>query len=648
MAVTLAKDGNVAVILIDNPPVNAIAHAVRIGLMDALYQANEDTSVRAIVIACAGDTFSAGADVREFDALPRPPALSDVANAIEMSAKPVVTAIHGAALGGGFEFALAAHARIADRDARFGLPEVKLGLVPGGGGTQRLPRLVGMSAAVDLVTSGREISAAEAQSNGALDRITGGPLLPEACAFARSLIGTRLRRTCALPTPTFDREALDKQVSEVSRRARGQDAPIAAARMTLRSAIVPFAEALREERALFNTLKDSDEAKALRYVFTAERTARKHAWLAGIDPVPIERIAVIGGGLMGAGIAAGCLDAGYAVDLIEQSEAGAASARARVAQIYDRLIKSKRADAAIKDERLSRITFSSSLHPLQRSDLVIEAVFDDLQIKQTLFGEVSTVVRSDAIIATNTSYLDPNLLARSVARPERFAGLHFFSPANVMRLAEIVRTDTASKRTLATLLAVAKKLGKVGVIAGACEGFIGNRIFTAYRRECDFMLEDGALPHEVDAALETFGYPMGPYAVNDLTGLDISWARRKRAAPTRDPTERYVAIADKLCEAGRLGQKSSRGYYLYESGGRTIDPSVTELIEKESARVGIARRNFSADEIVARVMRSIVDEGRAILAEGFAARASDIDLVLIHGYGYPAWRGGPMYRAGLR
>lgn len=647
MAITLAKNSDVAVILIDNPPVNAIAHTIRIGLVDALYQANEDTSVVAIVIASAGDTFSAGADVREFDAPTRAPALGDVSNAIELSNKPVVAAIHGAALGGGFEFALSAHARIADAGARLGLPEVKLGLIPGGGGTQRLPRLAGFAAAVDLVATGREIGAHEALQIGVIDRIADEALFQEACTLARSLAGRMLRRTSTISPPPFGQDAIEKTILDLGKRARGQDAPTAGARMVMRAACVPFQDALREELALFNTLKTSDEAKSLRYVFGAERAARKHADLDHATPRPVHRIGVVGGGLMGAGITIAFAIAGFRVELAEQNDAAAASATEKLNAGFARMARSGRLTEPSRADALSRIGVSGELRAVQHCDLIIEAVYDDLAVKQSVLSAITSLVGADAIIATNTSYLDPNVLAQSVAGPQRFAGMHFFSPANLMRLVEVVRTDSASSETLATLLALSKRLGKVGVVAGSCEGFIGNRIFTAYRRECDFMLEDGALPHEVDAALEAFGYPMGPYAANDLAGLDISWARRKRGAASRDPSQRYVAIADKLCEQGRFGQKSGKGYYRYEGGRRLIDDDVITLIEDESRAARISRRTFTPDEIVTRVMRSIVDEGRRLLAEGIAARASDIDLVLIHGYGYPAWRGGPMYRAGV-
>jgi 3-hydroxyacyl-CoA dehydrogenase len=647
MSVSLSRDGDVAVILIDNPPVNAASQAVRAGVVDALATANADPAIAAIVIACAGKTFVAGADVKEFGKPPVPPFLPDVVLSIENSAKPVVAAVHGTALGGGFEIALAAHARIAVEDASFGLPEVKLGIVPGAGGTQRLPRLAGMVTAIELAASGRRISAGEAQKLGVIDRIAEGGLIAAATAFARELAGKPLRRTGDLPVPPFDEQQAAAQIAAADRKARGQISPGEAARLVRLAADLSLSEGLARERAKFLELVGSEQAAALRYVFAAERAAGKIPGLEDVAPRAIGNVGVVGAGLMGAGIAVSFADAGYSVMVVERDQPSAEAGRSRVESLYDRMVKSGRIDAAGKAERLGRMNFFADRAALSGSDLVIEAVFDDLDVKRELFSALSGIVRPDAILATNTSYLDPNVIAEVVANPQRLVGLHFFSPANVMRLVEVVRTASASPEVLATGLAVVKRLGKLGVVSGVCEGFIGNRIFTTYRQHCDFMLEEGALPHEIDAAIEAFGFPMGPYAVNDLAGLDISWARRKRNAATRDPSERYVVIADRLCEAGRFGQKTGRGYYSYAGGRKAVDPEVTALIEAVSRQGGHVRRRFGPDEIVGRIMTAIAAEGRKILDEGIALRASDIDLVLINGYGYPAWRGGPMYQAGL-
>jgi 3-hydroxyacyl-CoA dehydrogenase len=647
MSVTLIRDGSVGVILIDNPPVNAASHAVRTGLMAAFAEANDDPDVQAIVLACAGRTFVAGADVKEFGQPPRAPLLPEVVNAIEASPKPVVAAVHGTALGGGFELALGAHARIASSDAQFGLPEVKLGIIPGAGGTQRLPRLVGVPAAMEIAASGRRLSAAEAVKLAVVERIATGDLVDEAKTLARELIGQPLRRTGELAVPAFDADAADKQLAAIEKKARGQVSPGRAARMVLRAGSTSLQEGLAEERAAFRELVSSEQSVALRHVFAAERKAAKVPGIEGVEPRSVRTVGVVGAGLMGAGIAVSFADAGFSVVVVERDMAALEAGQARIRDIYQRVVKSGRIGETAMNERLSRLSYFDERKALAACDLVIEAVFDDLKVKQELFASLSGIVRPDAILATNTSYLDPDVIAEVVKGPERLIGLHFFSPANVMRLVEVVRTAKIAPDVLATGLAVAKKLGKLGVVSGVCEGFIGNRIFTAYRRECDFMLEDGALPQDIDAALEGYGFPMGLYAVNDMAGLDISWARRKRNAATRDPSERYVVIADRLCEAGRFGRKTGKGYYTYESGEKAVDPEVTALIEAASRDAGIERRSFSSSEIVERVMTGIVAEGRKILAEGIALRGSDIDLVLINGYGYPAWRGGPMFQAGV-
>ncbi|GAB4148827.1 MAG: 3-hydroxyacyl-CoA dehydrogenase NAD-binding domain-containing protein [Sphingomonadales bacterium] len=647
MTVSWTLDEDVAVILIDNPPVNAASHAVRQGVMDALAAANANPAVRAIVLACAGRTFVAGADVKEFGAPPRPPLLPEVTAALEASAKPVVAALHGTALGGGLELALAAHGRVASQDAKMGLPEVKLGLIPGAGGTQRLPRLVGMAMALEMISGGRPVDAAAAKAAGLVDVVADDDLLAAARVHAQALADAPPPPTGALDVPAFDAAAIDAQIAKIGKKARGQIAPVKAAAMVRQAAELDLGEGLRQERAAFLALLNSPQAKALRYVFAAERQAAK---VPGVDAATarhIGRVGVVGAGLMGAGIAVCFLNAGYRVEVVERDQAAADAGRQRIEGLLQRMLKSGRIGHADVAARLGRLQLHSERAALADCDLVIEAVFDDFDVKSELFASLSKIVGEDCILATNTSYLDPNRLAAVVSNPQRFLGLHFFSPATIMRLVEVVRTDDVSAAVLATALALVKKLGKLGVVSGVCEGFIGNRLYTAYRKACDFMLEEGALPHQVDAAMEEFGFAMGPYAVNDMAGLDISWARRKRQAASRDPKQRYVVIADRLCEAGRFGQKTGKGYYRYEDGHRQVDDEVTAMIELASRDAGIARRAFAADEIVARVSAALVAEGQAILQEGIALRASDIDLVLINGYGYPAWRGGPMFEAGL-
>jgi len=638
----------IALVGIDHPPVNAASREVREGVARAIEAANRDDGVDAIVLFGHGRTFVAGADIREFGKPPAAPILFEVCYAIENSVKPVVAAVHGTALGGGCELALAAHARVCVASAKFGQPEVNLGIVPGGGGTQRLPRLVGMLRAIEMNASGKPIGAEEARAAGLVDAIVEGDLVEGAMAHARALVGRSLRRTRELPVPDFDRAQAEAAVAAVRKKARRQISPIEAAETTLLAADLAFDAGQAREREVFLRLVATDQAAALRHVFFAEREVGKIAGLDGVSAAPIDRVGVVGAGTMGAGIAVAMVEAGYAVTVVETSAEALARGRERIDGIWGRAIRSGRLTEAVRAERMAAIRFADTLTALADADLVIEAVFDDLEVKRTLFAELSTVVRADAILATNTSYLDPDEIARVITRPERFVGLHFFSPANVMRLVEVVRTATTSAETLAGALALAKRLKKLPVVCGVCEGFIGNRIWAVFRREAEYILEDGALPHEIDAAMEGLGLPMGPFAVFDLSGLDIAWSLRKRRAATRDPAERYVDIADRLCEAGRFGQKTGAGWYAYTDGEKAVDPWVNALVEAESARKGIARRAFSAAEIVDRLIAVMAAEGEKILAEGIAARASDIDLVFVNGYGWPAWLGGPMFQAARR
>lgn len=638
----------VLMIEIDHPPVNALSTDVRRGLLAALRHGADTVEIEGLAIIGAGKVFIGGADIREFGQPPVEPILPTIAMAIEQSGKPVVAALNGAALGGGLEVALAAHRRIANPTASVALPEVKLGIVPGAGGTQRLPRLIGIPAAIDLIATGKTVSAEEAVKLGILDRIEAGDLRAAALAEAQSLIRAPLRRTGARAVPPADASAIDAAVSKALARARGQDAPHEAVRLVRLAADRSFPEGLAEERSTFLRLRGSDQAAALRYVFFAERAAAKVPGLDGVAPRSIGTIGVVGMGLMGSGIATAALDSGLRVVAVEQNEDAAGKGRARIEALIDRSLQAGRIDAVAKADRLARLSAAADLKSLHNADLVIEAVFDDLAVKIGLFKELDGIVRPDAVVATNTSYLDPDRIAAATQRPERVLGLHFFSPANVMRLVEVVRCTRTAPDVLATGLAVAKRLRKLPIVCGVTEGFIGNRMFSAYRREAEFMLEDGALPHQIDAAMEAYGFAMGPFAVFDLAGLEIAWARRKRQAAMRDPRERYVEIADRLCEAGRFGQKVGRGWYLYPGGKRTIDSEVAAMIEAARAAKGIKPRDVAGDEITRRLLAAMANEGTALLSEGIAARASDIDLVMINGYGFPAHKGGPMFAAGHR
>ncbi|MDL2400766.1 3-hydroxyacyl-CoA dehydrogenase NAD-binding domain-containing protein [Rhizobium mayense] len=638
----------VLVVTIDNPPVNALSADVRAGLMAAVDHAGKDSAIVALVLTGAGNAFIGGADIKEFGKPPIEPLLPQVIARIEDFSKPVVAAINGVALGGGLEVALACHKRDAVPSAKIGLPEVKLGIVPGAGGTQRLPRLVGTIAAIELISNGRIVSAKEAHEFGIIDNLTENPLIDAAIASAKSATGLPLQRTGTLSVPPEPTEAIDKAAAEAFRKARGQRAPAEAVRLVRLAATASVAEGLAEERRTFVELRDSEEAAALRHVFFAERTAGRVEGLEMIAPRKIETVGIVGTGLMGSGIAVAALNAGYRVICIEQTQEAADNGRERITGILNKAVQSGRLDMAGRDDRLSRLVVAADAQGLAQADLVIEAIFDDLTVKTELFQRLDDIVRADAILATNTSYLDPNAIATATAHPDRIVGLHFFSPANIMRLLEVVNCEKTAPDVLASALAFAKRLGKLPVVCGVTEGFIGNRIFSAYRREAEFMVEDGALPHEIDAALEAYGFPMGLFAVYDMAGLEIAWARRKRQAATRDPAARYVVIADRLCEAGRFGQKAGRGWYAYPDGKRTVDPEVTAMIETARAEKSITPKSFTADEIVTRLLKAMADEGDALLAEGIAARASDIDLVMINGYGFPPHKGGPMFTAGRR
>jgi 3-hydroxyacyl-CoA dehydrogenase len=640
--VRLEARGDIGVIVVDHPPVNALSVAVRAGLIDAIAALAADPALRAGVLSCAGRTFIAGADIREFDNPPPGRSTHDVCQALDQSPKPIVAALFGTTLGGGLEVALCCHARVIAPEGMVGLPEVRIGLLPGAGGTQRLPRVAGAMAALEMITSGRHVPAAEALQLGIVDEIA-TDLITTAMERARTLAETgEMPRIRDRAVPEVDRAAFDAAVAAVAKKARGAVAPSEAARCVAMALDVPFDEALQRETEAFRGLRTGPQSKALRHIFNADRAAAKGP---DAQPWPVKHTGVVGGGTMGSGIAIALADSGLDVTLVEVTDAAVEAAEKRIRAVYDRQAKSGRLSPAEHAARLARIRFATDVAAFADADLVIEAIIENMQAKQDVFRRLSAVTRRDAVLASNTSYLDIDQLADVVDNPERVLGLHFFSPAHVMKLLEIVRAGRTAPQVLATALALAKRIRKQPVISGICDGFIGNRIFATWRKQCDFALEDGALPHEVDAALEAFGMAMGPYAVADLAGLDIGWATRKRQAATRDPAARYVPIADWICEQGHFGQKTGRGYYIHENGKRVIDPEVTALVERASAARGIIRKPVPAERIQARVLAAMANEGAKILAEGIAARPSDIDVVLVHGYGFPAWRGGPMHAA---
>jgi 3-hydroxyacyl-CoA dehydrogenase len=642
--VSFSVEDGIARVTIDNPPVNALGQAVRAGLAEAAARVASDPGVRAVVLACAGRSFVAGADIRELGKPPLEPFLPDVLNAIEASRAPWVAAIQGTALGGGLELALACHGRVADPAARFGLPEVTLGILPGAGGTMRLPRIAPMAIAVEMIAGGKPIGAAAAQAAGLLDVLAEGDLTEAAEALARDLAAAGAAR----PTrdrPVREAEGLDWAALEkgVAARARGARAPLEALAALREGASLAPDEALRRERERFLRLAASEEAAALRHAFFAERSAGRSLREIPAEPADLSRVGVIGGGTMGAGIAVAMLLSGSSVRLIERDAAGAEMAHKRVADALAASVARKALTPAAAETALGRLETAADYAVLVDCPLVIEAVFEDMGVKREVFARLDAVMPAEAVLATNTSYLDVDALAAGTAAPSRILGLHFFSPAHVMKLLEIVRGATTGPRALATGAALARRLKKIAVVAGVCDGFIGNRIMAAYRRDCEFMLEEGALPAEIDAAMRAFGYPMGLYEVQDLSGLDIAWAQRKARAATRPADERYARIADRLCEAGRLGRKTGRGWYDYASGKAEVDPEVTAIIEAESARAGFARRAFAADEIMTRILDVMQREGQAILAEGVAESGADIDVVMLSGYGFPRHKGGPMF-----
>ncbi|WP_439617758.1 3-hydroxyacyl-CoA dehydrogenase NAD-binding domain-containing protein [Shinella sp.] len=641
-SVSARLEGGVLVVTIDNPPVNALSAHVRSGLLAALDHAAATADITGLVISGTGRTFIGGADIKEFGRPMVEPTLPQVVESIEAFEKPVICAVDGAALSGGCEVALACHGRIAGENAAFGLPEVKLGIVPGAGGTQRLPRLIGPIAAIDLMGTGRAVKTREAVALGLADTVAADPV---AAAIAAVHAGQPLRRTGNIDVPTAEPAAIDAAEANVLAKSRGQLAPAEAVRLVKAAGQLDLEQGLAEERATFLHLRDSEESAALRHVIFAERAAGKVERLAEVSPRRIETVGIVGTGLMGSGIAVSALTSGYHVIALEQTQEDAAAGRARIAGILNKAAQSGRLSKEAREACLARLETTAEAKNLAAADLVVEAVFDDFSVKTELFRRLDGIVAPGAILATNTSYLDPDAIATATADPSRVVGLHFFSPAHVMRLVEVVDCAKTAPDVLASALSFVKRLGKLPIVCGVTEGFIGNRIFSAYRREAEFMLEDGALPHEIDAALEAYGFPMGIFAVNDMAGLEIAWARRKRLAATRDPAERYVEIADRLCEAGRLGRKTGLGWYAYPNGERTVDPAVTAAIEAARAAKNIVPRAFTAQEIMDRLLKAMAEEGTALLVESIAARPGDIDLVMINGYGFPARKGGPMFAA---
>ncbi|EKF17603.1 3-hydroxyacyl-CoA dehydrogenase NAD-binding domain-containing protein [Nitratireductor pacificus] len=642
--VTITNEDGVAVIVLDNPPVNALGHALRAPLFAALEAAKADEAVQGIVIACAGRTFVAGADISEFGKPPLEPSLPDLIALLESIEKPTVAAIHGTALGGGLELALGCHYRVADRAAMIGLPEVNLGLIPGAGGTVRLPRLVGPEAALGIIVSGKPVGMEKAQALGAVDAVADGDLRAAAMAFLRAKIaedGPHRHIRARDEKLAVDLDAFEAAVADATKKARGLTAPLTAAEAVRNAITMAFDDALARERELFLERRDSLESAAQRHLFFATREATKVPGIArDTQARPIEKAAVIGAGTMGAGIAMALANGGIEVRLLELNAEALERGLGQIDKTYAGSVKRGSIDAAEKEARLARISGTTDYAALSDCDIAIEAVFEDMGVKHKVFGALDKVMKPGAILASNTSYLDLDEIAASTGRPQDVVGLHFFSPAHVMRLLEIVRGDHTAPEVLASALALARRIGKVPVVVGVCNGFVGNRMLAARREENESLLLSGATPEQVDRVFADFGWPMGPFAMVDLAGLDISWKHRQSLGLT-------APVADALCEAGHFGQKAGRGFYLYEDGSRTPkpDPFVAELIERKADELGIERRTVGAEEITERTLYPMINEGARIVEEGIAARASDVDVVWVNGYGFPVAKGGPMFWA---
>ncbi|RJF92487.1 3-hydroxyacyl-CoA dehydrogenase NAD-binding domain-containing protein [Noviherbaspirillum saxi] len=650
--VRYAEQDGVAVILLDNAPVNGLGNTVRQGIAECLTRATDSANVRAVVITGKGKVFCGGADIRQFNtpAATEAPMLRHVIRAIELSEKPVIAAIHGVALGGGLELALGCHYRVTTADASLGLPEVNLGLVPGGGGTQRLPRLVGIRAAIEFAQSGKPVRGEEAVALGLTDALIEGDVMAAGMKFARSVADRGGPHPVIGQKPPADVDGIDfgavaAAVNPKARNGRAQRAAISCMEASTR---LPLEVGLDYERFLFDELVAGPESKALRHMFFAEREALKVEGLAaGTSVRSIRSVGILGAGTMGAGIAMAFANAGISVTMFEKDQPALDGGLKLIRQNYE--ITASKGTLSPDDvkKRLDKIATTLDMGKLADADLVIEAVFEDMAVKQSVFRQLDDICKPDAILATNTSRLNIDEIAASTRRPESVIGLHFFSPANVMKLLEVVRGKRTSDQVIASCIKMAQVIGKTPVLVGVCEGFVGNRMLTGYWREAGFLLEEGASPQQVDGAMTRFGFAMGPLAMADLAGLDINWATRKRLAATRPAHLRYSRFADRICELGRFGQKTGAGYYRYEPGSRTPIPDsvADELIVQCAKEAGIARRTISDEEIVERCVLALVNEGARILQEGIAQRASDIDVVYVNGYGFPAWRGGPMFYA---
>jgi 3-hydroxyacyl-CoA dehydrogenase len=656
-AVAVTTADGVALIRIDNPPVNALSQDVIDGLGAAMSTVAADSAIRAAVVIGAGRTFIAGADIKGLEQLAwgsgsGAPEMHELLQRIEDLSKPVVMAMHGTALGGGLEVAMAGHYRVAVPEAQMGQPEVNLGIIPGAEGTQRLPRLVGLEKAIEMCVSGKPIKAKDALAAGLIDRIIDGDLATGAMAFAREMTSrsshprTRERQD-KLPAGA-DVPALLAAGKDLARKTRRHmEAPVRVVDALEAAATLPFAEGCVRERQIFFECAQSEQCKALIHAFFAERGVTRVPGVSRDTPAAtVSTIGIVGAGTMGGGIAMACANAGIQVRLTDATSAALDAGMATIRKNYEVSVKRGRFTPEMVEQRLSLIRPQLGYDGFGDADLIIEAVFENLALKKEIAAALDRVAKPGCVLATNTSTLDIDVIAAATSRPSQVLGLHFFSPANVMRLVEIVRGKATSPETLATAMAVAKRLGKVGVVVGNCEGFVGNRMMFPYMYEAQFLVEDGATPEQVDRALTGFGMAMGIFAVDDMAGLDVAWRVRQELAQFSDPGARKPLVADTLCEMGRFGQKTGKGWYSYGDDRKPVpDPEVLALIDRAATAAGITRRTISTEDILERTIYALINEGARVLEEGFASRAADIDVVYTNGYGFPAWRGGPMFYA---
>lgn len=643
--------GDVGVIKVNNPPVNALSQAVRQGLKESLAQAQSDAS-KAVVVLCEGRTFIAGADITEFGKPPQEPSLPEVLDALENSSKPVIAAIHGTALGGGLEVALACHYRCAVPSAKVGLPEVKLGLLPGGGGTQRAPRLMGPEAALELMTTGNPISASKGAESGLIDKVLGDDLEAGALAYAKELIAENAPlkrvRDINIDPASVPEGFFDGARKKLAKRARGQIAPDRIVTCVEAAVNLPMDEGLKKERELFMELVTSPQSAAMRHAFFAEREAAKVKDLPKDTPTrDIKKVGIIGGGTMGGGIAMNFMNAGIPVTLLEINDEALQRGIGIIEKNYSITQKKGKLTEDQVKQCMSQLNGTTNYDDLKDVDLVIEAVFENIDIKKEVFAKLDSVCKPGCILASNTSYQNIDEIATATKRPQDVVGMHFFSPANVMKLLENVRGEKTADDVVATVMKLAKKINKVPVLARVCYGFIGNRMLKNYGREAQLCMIEGASPKQVDDALEHFGMAMGPIAMGDLAGLDVGYKAREGLSEEQKGDPRAYKVSDKLVEAGRLGQKTGKGFYKYdpETRARQEDPEVTKIIQESAKELGVERREISEQEIVDRCIFGLVNEGAKILEEGIAQRPSDIDVVYLYGYAFPVAKGGPMFYA---